>query len=196
MRVLILDNHDSFVFNLAQYIGMLGHEPKVVRSDQISVEEVEKLSPSRIVISPGPGNPSDAKWFGCSERILREIARSVPTLGVCLGHQGIISAYGGSLKRAPDLKHGKTSRVYHDGKSIYKGIENPITACRYHSLVADPASIPSSLKVTALSLEDGQVMGVRHRQYPIEGVQFHPESVLTKQGLKIIHNFLVNGVQE
>jgi anthranilate synthase component 2 len=194
MRVLIIDNHDSFVYNLAQYVGMLGHKPIVYRSNNLSCDKAKLLSPDRIIISPGPGHPSEKRYFGCSSDILESLSKEVPTLGVCLGHQGIISTFGGILRKAPVLKHGKTSRIYHDGKSIFKGLKNPIIACRYHSLVAD--TIPSFFKVTALSLDDGQIMGIRHREFPIEGVQFHPESILTEQGLEMVRNFLENGVTE
>jgi len=190
MRILIIDNYDSFVYNLVQYIGELGGEPVVYRNDEITLKRALKLRPNGIVISPGPGTPEDPKYFGACLAILHQLSRKTPTLGVCLGHQGIIHAFGGKIIRAEQLMHGKTSLIRHDGNGIFKNIRNPLRATRYHSLVADKATIPSCLKITAESIDDGEVMGVRHQFYPIEGIQFHPESILTEDGVKIIKNFL------
>jgi len=190
MKVLVIDNYDSFVYNLAQYVGELGGDPTVYRNDKITIKQVKKMKPSRIIISPGPGVPEDPRYFGVCSAILQEISSKIPTLGVCLGHQGIISTFGGRIKRAGRLMHGKTSPVKHNGERIFKGISNPLEATRYNSLVGDRASLPVCLEVTAESMDDGEIMGVRHRHLPIEGVQFHPESILTKEGKKIIKNFL------
>ncbi len=190
MRVLILDNYDSFVYNLAQYAGEIADEVLVKRNDTIELNDVRQLNPDRIIISPGPGTPTDKRYFGSCDDILRNLSPEVPTLGVCLGHQGIVSAFGGRIVRAKKLRHGKTSPIKHDGKGIFRKIENPFEATRYHSLVADRRTFPRSLEVTAESLDDHEIMGVRHRQFPIEGVQFHPESILTKPGRRMIENFL------
>ena len=190
MKVLVIDNYDSFVYNLVQYIGELGGDPIVYRNDRITLKQVEALIPDRIVISPGPGTPEDTRFFGACTEILQNISQKVPTLGVCLGHQGIIHAFGGKIISAKSLMHGKTSRIKHDGKGIFKGVRNPFTATRYHSLAGDRLLIPSCLKVTAEAVDDGEVMAVRHVSYPIEGVQFHPESVLCEDGKLIVKNFL------
>jgi len=190
MKVLVIDNYDSFVYNLVQYIGELGAETIVYRNDQLTLKQVEELKPDRIVISPGPGTPEDIRYFGVCTEILQHVSRKTPTLGVCLGHQGIIYAFGGKVIHAKRLMHGKTSRIKHDGKSIFKGVHNPFTATRYHSLAGEKPSIPTCLEVTAETLDDGEIMGVRHTKYPIEGVQFHPESILCEDGKLIIKNFL------
>ena len=190
MKVLILDNYDSFVYNLAQYVGEIADEVLVKRNDEIDVAGVEKLSADRIIISPGPGTPSDTRFFGTCTGILREVSKETPTLGVCLGHQGIVHAFGGKIVRARKLRHGKTSPIRHDGKGVLRGIKSPFEATRYHSLVADRKSLPKGLEVTAQSTDDNEIMGVRHREFPIEGVQFHPESILTAPGHRIIANFL------
>ncbi len=190
MKVLVIDNYDSFVYNLVQYIGELGGEPVVYRNDGITLKRAIEINPDRIVISPGPGNPAKRRYFGVCSDILRTLSRKVPTLGVCLGHQGIISVFGGRIVPAKKIMHGKTSMIAHDGLGVFKGIKNPFRATRYHSLVGDDGSIPSCLKITARSLDDGEIMGVRHIRYPIEGLQFHPESILTSEGKKIIKNFL------
>lgn len=195
MRVLIIDNYDSFVYNLAQYVGSLGAEPLVHRNDMVSLAAVRELAPDRIIISPGPGNPEDARFFGVCSEVLREVSPEVPTLGVCLGNQGIASTFGAKISRASRVVHGKTSRIVHDGKGVLRGIGNPLQATRYHSLVVDRASLPDCLKVTALALDDAEVMGVRHSEYPIEGVQFHPESIMTPEGIGIVRNFLKDGVR-
>jgi len=188
--VFVLDNYDSFTYNLVQYLGELGADIEVRRNDQVTVAEVEALRPERIVISPGPCTPSDA---GISVELIRHFAGKIPILGVCLGHQAMGEAFGGKVVRAKNLMHGKTSRVEHDGKTIFKSLESPMTATRYHSLIVAEDSLPAELEVSAHTIErDGTrvIMGLRHRKFPIEGVQFHPESVLTDQGKKLVENFL------
>jgi anthranilate synthase/aminodeoxychorismate synthase-like glutamine amidotransferase len=185
VKVLLLDNYDSFTYNLAQYLGELGHAPAVHRNDHISLGEVEAMKPDRIVISPGPGRPEDA---GVTVDVIRQCGRRIPVLGVCLGHQGIGHAFGGDVVRAPVLMHGKVSSVQHDGRGIFTGVSQPFVAGRYHSLiVADPP--PDALEISART-DDGIIMGLRHREWPVHGVQFHPESVLTGEGMKILRNFL------
>ena len=185
MKILLLDNYDSFTYNLAQYLGELGHAPVVRRNDEITLGEVEALAPDRIVISPGPGRPEDA---GISVEVIRRIGQRIPVFGVCLGHQAIGFAFGGVVGRAPVLMHGKVSTVQHDGRGVFTGVSQPFVAGRYHSLVvSEPA--PEALEVSART-EDGVVMGLRHREWPVHGVQFHPESVLTGEGRKILRNFL------
>jgi len=190
MKVLVIDNYDSFVYNLVQYLGEQGAEVIVYRNDRLTLDKARELRPSRIVISPGPGNPEDGRYFGICAQILRNISPRIPTLGVCLGHQGIICTFGGKIIRANRLMHGKTSLIEHDGKGIFKGVDNPFEATRYHSLVGDSQTIPPCLEITAESTDDREIMGVRHIKYPIEGVQFHPESILTNSGKRIIENFL------
>lgn len=190
MKVLVIDNYDSFVYNLAQYIGELGAKPIVYRNDKITVKKALGLKPDRIVISPGPGTPEEPRSFGVCSQILKHISPSVPTLGVCLGHQGIVWTFGGRIVRAKKVMHGKTSLIRHDGNGIFRGVKNPVEATRYHSLVVDEATLPSCFKVTAVAIDDGEIMGVRHKFYPIEGVQFHPESIITEQGKEILKNFL------
>ena len=188
--VFVLDNYDSFTYNLVQYLGELGAEVEVRRNDQVSIAEIEALRPERIVISPGPCTPADA---GISVELIRHFAGKVPVLGVCLGHQAIGEAFGGKIVRAKNIMHGKTSRVEHDGKTIFKGLESPMTATRYHSLIVADDQLPSELEVSAHTVErDGTqvIMGLRHRKFPVEGVQFHPESVLTDEGKKLVENFL------
>ncbi|MEO7803777.1 MAG: aminodeoxychorismate/anthranilate synthase component II [Actinomycetota bacterium] len=185
MRVVLVDNYDSFVYNLAQYIGALGAEPVVVRSDA-TVATLQELKPDAVVISPGPGRPEDA---GCSVDAIRAFAGIVPVFGVCLGHQAIAIAYGGEVVRAAKVMHGKTSQIHHRGDGVFRGLEEPLEATRYHSLVIDPKSLPKELTVTA-ETDDGVVMGVKHQRFDVEGVQFHPESVLTPAGLQLIKNFL------
>ena len=193
MKVLVIDNFDSFVYNITQYIGELGGTPTVYRNNEITAEEVDRLSPDKIILSPGPGTPSDTRYFGNCLAILQTVSTHVPTLGVCLGHQGIVHAFGGEIVRAQKLMHGKTSWVRHDGKGIFQTVENPLEATRYHSLVANLFSLPECLKPTAYSLDDCEIMGVRHTKYPIEGIQFHPESILTGEGKKILANFMEGG---
>lgn len=190
MKVLILDNYDSFVYNLAQYAGEIADEVVVKRNDEVNIPAVRRCSPDKIIISPGPGTPADPRYFGICTEVLRKVSIETPTLGVCLGHQGIVHSFGGKIVRAKRLRHGKTSSIRHDGKGIFRGLENPFEATRYHSLVADPRTLPDSLEVSALSEDDQEVMAVRHREFPIEGVQFHPESILTVHGHRMIANFL------
>jgi para-aminobenzoate synthetase component 2 len=184
--ILMIDNYDSFTYNLVQYLGELGAEVIVFRNDRITIPEIERLAPERIVISPGPCTPREA---GISIEVIKHFAGKVPILGVCLGHQAIGAAFGGRIVRAKNLMHGKTSMIYHDGKTIFEGIPNPFEATRYHSLVIEKESLPQELIITAWT-EDGEIMGVRHKRYVIEGVQFHPESILTKHGHDILRNFL------
>jgi len=190
LKVLVIDNYDSFVYNLVQYIGELGGETTVYRNDQVNLKRLKELKPERIVISPGPGTPEEVRYFGVCTAILQSMSHEVPTLGVCLGHQGIIHAYGGKIVSAQRLMHGKTCAIKHDEKGIFKGVRNPFTATRYHSLAGDRCSIPPCLEVTAVSVDDGEIMGVRHAKYPIEGVQFHPESILCEDGKLVMKNFL------
>jgi anthranilate synthase component 2 len=190
MKVLIIDNYDSFVYNLAQYVGELGAEPLVYRNDHLTLKKALRLKPDKIIISPGPGTPSQPRYFGVCSQIIRHLSPKLPTLGVCLGHQGIVWTFGGKIVRAGRVMHGKTSPVWHDSRGVFKGVENPIQATRYHSLVAERASLPRCLAVTAVSLDDGEIMGVRHVEHPIEGVQFHPESILTRGGKQVVKNFL------
>ncbi len=190
MKVLVIDNYDSFVYNLVQYIGELGTDVTVHRNNQVTLKQVQQLKPERIVISPGPGTPEDERYFGVCREVLLQVSPKVPTLGVCLGHQGIISTFGGKVVSAKRLMHGKTSRIKHDGNGIFRDVENPFTATRYHSLAGEQETIPECLAVTAVSVDDGEIMGVRHKEFPIEGVQFHPESILCEEGKLIIKNFL------
>ena len=188
--VFVLDNYDSFTYNLVQYLGELGAEVEVRRNDQVTVDEVEAMQPERIVISPGPCTPQEA---GISIELIRRLAGKTPLLGVCLGHQALGAAFGGQVVRAKNLMHGKTSPVEHDGKTIFRGLPSPMTATRYHSLIVAEEGLPAELEVSARTKEgDGSsvIMGLRHRQFPVEGVQFHPESVLTDQGKRLIKNFL------
>ena len=190
MKVLVIDNYDSFVYNLVQYMGELGAETIVYRNDQANLKQLTDLKPDRIVISPGPGTPEDARYFGVCTAILQSMSRTIPTLGVCLGHQGIIHAFGGKIIHAKTLMHGKTCKIKHDQQGIFKGVRNPFTATRYHSLAGERCSIPPCLQITAESIDDGEIMGIRHIEYPIDGVQFHPESILCEDGKIIIKNFL------
>ena len=188
--IFVLDNYDSFTYNLVQYLGELGAEVEVRRNDEVSVGEIEAMRPERIVVSPGPCTPQDA---GISIELIRHFAGKVPLLGVCLGHQAIGAAFGGEVVRAKTLMHGKTSAVEHDGQTIFRGLDSPMTATRYHSLIVAEDGLPNDLEVSAWTFDkDGTrvIMGLRHRRFPIEGVQFHPESVLTDEGKKLVANFL------
>lgn len=185
-RVLVLDNYDSFTYNLVQYLGELGADVRVYRNDQITVAEIQRLAPTKIVISPGPCTPTEA---GISCDVIREFAGRVPLLGVCLGHQCIGEVFGGEIVRAPALFHGKTSMIYHDGKTIFRGLPRPFEATRYHSLVIRRETLPDCLELSA-ETDDGVIMGVRHRELLVEGVQFHPESILTREGKQLLANFL------
>lgn len=184
--ILMIDNYDSFTYNLVQYLGEMGQELKVFRNDSITCEEIIKLKPKRIIISPGPGSPEDA---GISKEAIRRFASTIPILGVCLGHQCIGEVFGGKIARAKKLMHGKTSQIYHHGKDIFQGLKNPFTATRYHSLIVEKKSFPKELVITA-EATDKDIMGLRHRKYPIFGVQFHPESILTEEGKQLLRNFL------
>jgi anthranilate synthase/aminodeoxychorismate synthase-like glutamine amidotransferase len=188
--VFVLDNYDSFTYNLVQYLGELGAEVVVRRNDHVSVAEVEAMHPERILLSPGPCTPQEA---GISIELVRHFAGKVPVLGVCLGHQAIGAAFGGKIVRAPKLMHGKTSEVQHDGRTIFKDLRSPMTATRYHSLIVQEKGLPKDLEISAYATENGGsrvIMGLRHKRFPVEGVQFHPESVLTGEGKKLIGNFL------
>lgn len=185
--ILMIDNYDSFTYNLVQYFGELNADMKVYRNDALTVSQVENMKPEKIVISPGPGRPEDA---GISVEIIQKLAGKIPILGVCLGHQAIGYAYGGKIIHAKHLMHGKTSQISHDNREIFKNLENPFEATRYHSLVIDPKTLPQELEVTATTVDDKEIMGVRHKTLPLWGVQFHPESILTKEGMNILRNFL------
>lgn len=184
--ILMIDNYDSFTYNLVQYLSELGEEVRVFRNDQISLDQIRSLKPDKIVISPGPCTPNEA---GISLDLIKEFSGKIPILGVCLGHQSIGQAFGGKVVRAPRIMHGKISPIHHDGKSIFKGLQNPFEATRYHSLVIEPSSMPECLEVSAKTAE-GEIMAVRHKSLPVEGVQFHPESILTTEGKKLLKNFL------
>ena len=184
--ILVIDNYDSFTYNLVQYLGELGEKIKVYRNDQITLSAIAKLKPARIIISPGPGTPSAA---GISEAVISFFAGQVPILGVCLGHQAIGEVFGGKIIRSRLIMHGKTSQIYHDGKTLFKDLPNPFTATRYHSLLVERKSLPSILEISAWT-KKGEIMGLRHKKFKVEGVQFHPESILTEAGLPLLRNFL------
>ncbi|MDA8325673.1 MAG: aminodeoxychorismate/anthranilate synthase component II [Nitrospiraceae bacterium] len=184
--LLMIDNYDSFTYNLVQYLGELGSDVRVFRNDKINVSEIRRMGPAHIVISPGPCTPKEA---GISVETIREFAGKIPVLGVCLGHQSVGAAFGGDIVRAPVLMHGKTSLIHHDGKGVFQGLPNPFSATRYHSLLIARETLPACLEITAWT-ESGEIMGVRHREYPVEGVQFHPESILTLSGKDLLRNFL------
>ncbi|MFC1753618.1 anthranilate synthase component II [Thermoproteota archaeon] len=190
MKTLLIDNYDSFVYNLVQQVGEFGSEPQVYRNNKITLKEINKLNPDNIIISPGPGTPSEKKYFGICSDIIRNLSPILPILGVCLGHQGIIHGYGGNIIKAGRLMHGKVSLIKHDGEGIFEGLNNPFVATRYHSLVGERSTIPKELKISANSEDDNEVMAVKHVKYPVNGIQFHPESILTKEGGKLIRNFL------
>lgn len=184
--ILIIDNYDSFTYNIVQELGELGAEIEVRRNDQITLDEIREMNPTHIIISPGPGFPKDA---GISRDVIREFGETIPLMGVCLGHQCIGEVYGGKVVHAPELMHGKTSPVYHKGDAFFTGVPQPFTASRYHSLVVEEESLPEALEIIAFT-EDGEIMGVRHKEFPVIGVQFHPESILTESGMRILQNFL------
>ena len=184
--ILMIDNYDSFTYNLVQYLGQLGQDVVVYRNDGITIDEIRRLTPDAIFLSPGPCTPKEA---GITVDVIREFHKSVPIMGVCLGHQAIGYTFGGNVIRAGRLMHGKTSQILHDGNSIFKGLPNPFTAGRYHSLLVEKVSLPSCLEISA-ETEEGEIMGIRHQEYPVEGIQFHPESILTPHGKRIIKNFL------
>jgi len=184
--IIMIDNYDSFTYNLVQYLGQLGAEVRVFRNDRIGLDEIGELAPEAVFLSPGPCSPKEA---GITVEVIRTYHKEIPMLGVCLGHQAIGYAFGGKIVRAGRLMHGKTSQIRSDGKTIYRGLPNPFVAGRYHSLIMEKSSVPDCLMVTA-ETEEGEIMGVRHREYPVEGIQFHPESILTPNGKRIIKNFL------
>ncbi len=184
--LIVIDNYDSFTYNLVQYLGELGESPNVFRNDEISLDEIKKYSPKHIVISPGPGRPSQA---GITEAVIKTFYKTIPILGVCLGHQAIGEIFGGKIGYAPTLMHGKTSLISHDGQTLFSTIPNPFPATRYHSLIVERDSLPKELKISA-ETDDGVIMGLRHQKFPVEGIQFHPESILTEHGKTILKNFL------
>jgi anthranilate synthase/aminodeoxychorismate synthase-like glutamine amidotransferase len=188
--ILVIDNYDSFTYNLVQTLGGLGADLKVVRNDTITVDEIRKLQPEKIIISPGPCTPNEA---GISVETIRTFAGKIPILGVCLGHQSIGAAFGATVARADRLMHGKTSMILHDGKGVYEGLPNPFEATRYHSLIVKEETLPPFLKVVSRTQDQNEVMGIRHTEWPLEGVQFHPESFLTNGGTKLLENFLIAG---
>jgi anthranilate synthase/aminodeoxychorismate synthase-like glutamine amidotransferase len=187
--ILMIDNYDSFTYNLVQYLGAMGEDLRVYRNDKISIEEIERLRPDRLLISPGPCTPKEA---GISVEAIRHFAGKLPILGVCLGHQSIGHAFGAEIVRAERLMHGKTSLIHHKGTGVFAGLPNPLRAIRYHSLIIEPSSLPPCLEVTAETAE-GEIMGVRHKEFEIEGVQFHPESILTEHGMEMLQNFVSAG---
>lgn len=184
--ILVIDNYDSFTYNLVQYLGELKQEPVVFRNDKISVAEIRAMQPDHILISPGPCTPNEA---GVSLEVIKSLAGEIPILGVCLGHQSIAQVFGGKVIRAERLMHGKTSTIHHDGKTLFQGLPNPLTATRYHSLIVEKESLPDILEISA-ETEEGEIMGIRHRSLPVEGVQFHPESIITEYGKELLANFL------
>ena len=190
LKTLLIDNYDSFTYNLYQYLGELGGNPIVKRNDELTLEEIEKLQPTHIVISPGPGRPDDSAYFGVCLEVILNLSKEIPTLGVCLGHQGIAYAFGGKVVKAPKVMHGKTSVISHNGKGVFQHLPNPLEGMRYHSLVAEKASFPSALEITATEKESGLIMGLQHKQRKLFGIQFHPESVGTKFGKQMLQNFL------
>ncbi|MEA2109445.1 MAG: aminodeoxychorismate/anthranilate synthase component II [Pseudomonadota bacterium] len=185
--LLMIDNYDSFTYNIVQYLGILGEEVVVYRNDAISIGEIKELQPDSLVISPGPCTPKEA---GISVAAIKNLAGRLPILGICLGHQSIGAAFGGRISRAGQIMHGKTSQISHNNQDLFKGIPNPFEATRYHSLVIEPDSLPPCLEITASALDDQEIMGIKHRELPVWGIQFHPESILTKAGMKIMDNFL------
>lgn len=190
MKFLIIDNYDSFVYNIAQYLGELGVDSDVIRNDMITVKKIKENKYDAIIISPGPGTPADKKYFGVCSDVIKIIGPITPILGVCLGHQGIIEAFGGKVTNAGCVRHGKTSLVKHTNSELFKNVKNPFRATRYHSLVGDKTVIPDILEVTAIASDDGEIMAIRHKEYLIEGVQFHPESIMTEDGKIIFSNFI------
>ena len=190
MKFLIIDNYDSFVYNIAQYLGELGVDCEVIRNNKITLEEIKQSNYDAIIISPGPGTPENKKYFGVCTEVIREIGPTKPILGICLGHQGIIHAFGGRVTNAGCVRHGKTSPIKHINDKLFQDVKNPFRATRYHSLVGDKTIIPDSLTITATADDDKEVMAIRHKDYLIEGVQFHPESIMTEDGKKILENFV------
>ena len=195
MKFLIIDNYDSFVYNIAQYLGELGVECDVIRNDKITLQQIKGKNYDAIIISPGPGTPEDKKYFGVCSEVIKDIGPVTPILGVCLGHQGIIDVFGGKVTNAGCVRHGKTSNVNHLKSKLFVDVKNPFRATRYHSLVGDKTVIPETLKVIATASDDGEIMAIEHREFLIQGVQFHPESIMTEDGKKILGNF-INQVKE
>lgn len=195
MKFLIIDNYDSFTYNIAQLLGEIGVESDVIRNDKITLQQIIDKKYDAIIISPGPGTPEDKRYFGICSDVIRNLGPTIPILGICLGHQGIINEFGGKVVNAKCVRHGKTSSISHYNDTIFSGVQNPFRATRYHSLVGDKTIIPDVLKITAIAQDDGEIMGVSHKKYLIEGVQFHPESILTTEGKKILQNF-VNKVKK
>ncbi|RDI38434.1 aminodeoxychorismate/anthranilate synthase component II [Falsibacillus pallidus] len=190
--ILMIDNYDSFTFNLVQYIGELGEQIIVRRNDKITIEEIEKLAPSYLMISPGPCSPDEA---GISMEAIQYFAGKIPIFGVCLGHQSIAQVFGGKVIRAKRLMHGKTSEIHHDGKTVYESLKNPFSATRYHSLIVEKETLPDCLEITSWT-DEGEIMGIRHKEFPIEGVQFHPESIMTEEGKTLLRNFFASYKKE
>ncbi|HYG00451.1 MAG TPA: aminodeoxychorismate/anthranilate synthase component II [Candidatus Saccharimonadales bacterium] len=191
MKILILDNFDSFVYNISQLVGFLNALPVVIRNNQIDIKGIRKINPDAIVISPGPGHPKYKKDFGICRDVITKLGPSIPILGICLGHQGLVHAFGGKVIRAGEIRHGKTSNIeFNEDSKLFEGVKNPFVATRYHSLIADKSTFPKCLRITSTSLDDGEIMSARHEKYPIEGIQFHPESILTTEGKKILLNFI------
>jgi len=190
MKFLIIDNYDSFVYNIAQYLGELGVDCEVIRNDKITLEQIKQNNYDGIIISPGPGTPEDKKYFGICLNVIKDIGSTIPILGVCLGHQGIIHAFGGKITNAGCVRHGKTSPVKHTNSKLFQNVKNPFRATRYHSLVGDKTIIPDILQVIATANDDGEVMAITHKEYLIQGVQFHPESIMTEDGKQILENFI------
>ena len=191
MKFLIIDNYDSFVYNIAQRLGELGVNSDVIRNDRITINEIKEKNYDAIIISPGPGTPEEKRYFGICKDVIQKLGPKLPILGICLGHQGIIDCFGGKVVNAGHVRHGKTSQIQHYNDSLFHGVKNPFSATRYHSLVGDKTIIPDSLKITAIAEDDGEIMGVSHKEYFIEGVQFHPESIMTDEGKKILENFIM-----
>lgn len=190
MKILIIDNYDSFVYNIAQSLGQSNIKTLVYRNNKITIKDIKRMQIDAIIISPGPGNPEDKKYFGICNNIIRILGKEIPVLGICLGHQGIVSAFGGKIINAGKTRHGKTSKIYYKDDPLFVDIKNPFNATRYHSLIAEKKTFPNCLEITANSIDDNEIMALTHKEYPIKGVQFHPESILTKEGMKILNNFI------
>lgn len=190
MKILIIDNYDSFVYNIAQSLGQSNIKTLVYRNDKVTLNDIRRMDVDAIIISPGPGNPEDKKYFGICKNIIKILGKEIPVLGICLGHQGIVSAFGGKITNAGKTRHGKTSKIYYKTDPLFENVENPFNATRYHSLIADKKTFPDCLEITANSIDDNEIMAITHKQHPIKGVQFHPESILTGEGLTILNNFI------
>jgi anthranilate synthase component 2 len=190
MKILIIDNYDSFVYNIAQLLGQHDITTLVYRNNNITLQQIKNMDVDSIIISPGPGNPEKKKYFGICNDIIKTLGKEIPLLGICLGHQGIVSAFGGKITNAVCTRHGKTSEIYYKFDPLFEDVKNPFLATRYHSLIADKKTFPNCLEITANSLDDNEIMAIAHKKYPIKGVQFHPESILTGEGLKILNNFI------